>query len=107
IGSIEAADKVSPMIAKVATSNQSTVIVEFHSDVDAAGQAAVESALNVNFLRPAGLLAKHAIVQADANTINRLAARDEVAYVFPADPQMLSGAMTSYPCAGMMTVAGQ
>jgi hypothetical protein len=107
IGAIEAADKVSPMIAKTATSSQSTVIVEFHSDVDATGQAAVESALNVNFLRPAGLLAKHAIVQADANTINQLAARDEVAYVFPADPQMLSGAMTSYPCAGMMTVAGQ
>jgi hypothetical protein len=107
IGSIEAADKVSPAIAKYTAGSQSTVIVEFHSDVDATAQAAVESALNLNFLRPAGLLAKHAIVQADANTINQLAARDEVAYVFPADPQMLSGAMTSYPCAGMMTVAGQ
>ena len=107
IGSIEAADKISPAIAKYTAGSQSTVIVEFHSDVDANEQAAVESALNLNFLRPAGLLAKHAIVQADANTISQLAARDEVAYVFPADPAMLSGAMTSYPCAGMMTVAGQ
>jgi hypothetical protein len=103
VGAMESSDKVSRMV----TSNPtlSTVVVEFHSDVDAADQAALESSLGIAFLRPAGLLPQHVLVQADADKIARLSQQDEVAYIFPADPSMIGGG-NAYPCAGMMTTAG-
>ena len=103
VGAMESSDKVSPMV----TSNPtlSTVVVEFHSDVDAADQAALEASLGIAFLRPAGLLPQHVLVQADSNKIALLSQQDEVAYIFPADPSMLAGG-NAYPCAGMLTTAG-
>ncbi len=101
IGAMDAQDKVSPAV----TSGPVSVIVEFHTDVDAAQQSAIESALGLVFVRPAGLMAKHAIVQTDAAGLALLTARDEVAYIFPADPALLTGAYT-YPCVGMLTTGG-
>jgi hypothetical protein len=103
VGAMEARDKVSPKVTESPTVN--TVVVEFHSDVDAAAQAALESSLGIAFLRPAGLLPQHVLVQAGADKIALLSEQDEVAYIFPADPSMLAGG-NAYPCAGMMTTAG-
>jgi hypothetical protein len=103
MGEMESRDKVSPMVT--ADPTLSTVVVEFHSDVDAADQAALESTLGLVFLRPAGLLPQHVLVQADPERIALLAQQDQVAYVFPADPAMLAGS-AAYPCAGMLTTAG-
>ncbi|HVW10039.1 MAG TPA: matrixin family metalloprotease [Bryobacteraceae bacterium] len=103
VGAMESRDKVSPKVT--ANPTLSTVVVEFHSDVDAADQAALESSLGIAFLRPAGLLPQHVLVQADSDKIALLSQQDEVAYIFPADPSMLSGG-SAYPCAGMLTTAG-
>ena len=103
VGAMEARDKVSPMVTANPTLN--TAVVEFHSDVDAADQAALESKLGIAFLRPAGLLPQHVLVQADSDKIQILSEQDEVAYIFPADPSMLAGG-NAYPCAGMLTTAG-
>ena len=72
------------------------VIVEFHSDVDSAQQTAVQTASGVTFLRPAGLMAQHSIVQATGKNMAALASHDEVAYIFPADP-VFSGAPIPTP----------
>ncbi|HVY94926.1 MAG TPA: matrixin family metalloprotease [Bryobacteraceae bacterium] len=103
VGAMESRDKISPKVT--ANPTLSTVVVEFHSDVDAAEQAALESSLGIAFLRPAGLLPQHVLVQADSDKIALLSQQDEVAYIFPADPSMLSGG-NAYPCAGMLTTAG-
>ncbi len=108
IGSMEARDKVSPILtanAVNATGSQVPVIVEFHSDVDAADQAALETSLGLTFTRPAGLMANHAILYADPGEIALLASQDEVAYIFPAEAGLLTG-LNAYPCAGMLTTAG-
>jgi len=109
-GPMEPGDKVSPALGMnraVAMSAAAVfpVIVEFHPDVDAAQQARVEAATGVVFIRPAGLMTIHAIVQADRSAVMRLAARDEVSYIFPADPALLTGT-GAYPCAGMLTTTG-
>jgi hypothetical protein len=104
MGAMEAQDKISPLLAK--TSGAAVpVIVEFHSDIDAAHQAALQTALGSTFIRPAGLLPQHVIVQATAADLAVLAAQEEIAYVFPADPAMLNGA-SIYSCAGMLTTTG-
>ena len=103
VGAMESRDKISPMVTAHPT--LSTVVVEIHSDVDAADQTTLESKLGIAFLRPAGLLPQHVLVQADSDKIALLSQQDEVAYIFPADPSMVAGGNT-YPCAGMLTTAG-
>lgn len=110
IGAMEAQDKISPVLvangaSTGVTGSQTPVIVEFHSDVDAVQQSALETSLGVTFLRPSGLLPHHVIVQAAAADLASLAAQDQVAYIFPADPAMLTGAGI-YSCAGMFTAVG-
>lgn len=110
IGEMEARDKISPALGVNAVLRSAAgavvpVIVEFHSDVDTAHQNAVETALHLIFQRPEVLISKHVIVQATREVIEELAERDEVAYIFPADPELLTGA-GAYPCIGMLTTAG-
>ena len=55
------------------------------------------------------LVAAHAIVSASLAQLTALAAHDEVAYIFPADPALLNegapeGSMM--PCTGMLTLSG-
>jgi hypothetical protein len=55
--------------------------------------------------RPPVLLASHAITIAPLAALRALAAHDEVDYIFPADPALLTDAGYS-ACAGMLTMAG-
>jgi hypothetical protein len=108
VGAMDPKDKISPALQ--AGDTAAPVIVEFHSDVDVAAQAALEASLfgttqSATFLRPAGLAPQHAIVLATVGDLAALAGAEEVAYVFPADPAMLSGAGI-YSCAGMLTGSG-
>ena len=103
VGQLEARDKISPALANATF--PLPVIVEFHADVNAVQQVALGSLLGVAFERPSGLLPQHVIVEATAANLTTLAAQDEVAYIFPADAALLTGA-DPYPCAGMLTTAG-
>lgn len=110
IGQLEASDKISPVLranraVSSASASQAPVIIEFHSDVDATQQAALETSLGTAFLRPAGMIPRHVIVQATGADLAALSALDQVAYIFPADPAMLEGAGI-YSCAGMLTTSG-
>lgn len=110
IGRLEAQDKISPALAaESALTNASggtvLAIVEFHSDIDIAQQDVIEASLGATFFRPTQLLAQHVIVQTNAAGLAGLSERDEVAYMFPADPALLSGVDMS-SCAGMLTTVG-
>ncbi len=108
-GPMVAEDKISPALGKgrMARLPGQTVlvVVEFHTDVAAVAQAALATSLGMTFLHPAGLMPKHAMVEASSADVARLSLEDEVAYVFPADSAMLAGTDT-YPCAGMLTSMG-
>ncbi len=110
IGAMDPLDKISPEFAgsrrpRPGTNQTFTAIVEFHQDVPQSAQDAVAAAEGMTLLRPAVLVANHAIVMASAHDLNALAAHDEVAYIFPADPELLTDNDFN-TCAGMLTLAG-
>ena len=76
-------DKLSPELDAVAAGLY--VLVEFHSDVTAAVQDQLAAGDGLLLLRPAVLLRTHALVLATGEQLKRLAAHDEVAYIFPAE----------------------
>ncbi len=101
-GELAVAEKLSPSLTLI---GEQLAIVEFHSDVTLAAQNAVAADESLILLRPAVLLAWHAIVSATFEQLTSLAAHDEVAYVFPADTSLLT-ANDMMPCAGMLTLSG-
>jgi hypothetical protein len=102
IAPLNPADKLSPVLGNAAAIS---AVVEFHADVPQSAQEAVFAAEGMTSLRPAALMANHAIVMASPGGLTALAAHDEVAYIFPADPGLLNGG-DLYPCIGMLTTAG-
>jgi hypothetical protein len=102
---IEPTDKLSPALG---TAQPFTVIVEFHPDVTLDQQNAVAAAEGITLQRPAFLEANHAIAVGNISDLQALAEHDEVEYVFPADPAMLTGnTFSSFnACAGMLTLSG-
>jgi hypothetical protein len=106
VGELETGDKLSPTLG---TANPILAIVEFHTDVTAAIQESVVATEGLTFERPASLLANHIIVSASMDKLTALAAHDEVAYIFPADPALLTppvAGTTPIQCAGMLTLSG-
>jgi hypothetical protein len=103
IAPLNPADKLSPALGNAAAI---TAIVEFHADVPQSAQNAVFAAEGMTALRPATLMAIHDIVTASPTGLTALAAHDEVAYIFPADLDLLGESGDLYPCMGMLTAAG-
>ena len=115
IGELGVDDKLSPDLVMAdhfvgqVPGEPTLLIVEFHADVSAAVQQSIAAAEGVTLLRPAVLLPNHAIASITFDKLLALAAHDEVAYIFPADPGLLSSNSTGnelMPCAGMLTLAG-
>jgi hypothetical protein len=102
IAALDPADKLSPSLGGI---QAVLAIVEFHQDVSQSAQESVAAAEGIALRRPPALLANHAIVMASQDELNALAAHDEVAYIFPADPVLVNGDDLN-PCAGMLTLAG-
>ncbi|MES1258133.1 MAG: matrixin family metalloprotease, partial [Acidobacteriota bacterium] len=109
IGRIQAADKVSPEMAFLVTPAPDLVtfmaIVEFYPDISPAQQETVAGFEGLTLQRPAVLRSDHAIVTATAAQFRALTSHDEVAYIFPADPALLTDTGL-IPCAGMLTISG-
>ncbi len=107
VGELTPADKISPDLEQpeLAKKDRIEAIIEFHPDVETRVQDAVAAVEGLTLLRPAVLLANHAIVSTSLARLKLLAEHDEVAYIFPADPALLTetGLM---PCAGMLTLSG-
>lgn len=110
IGRMETPDKLSPELATVFTEGEfavvsALVVVEFHTDVTAGRQETVAGAEGLTLLRSGVLRPDHALLRGTYRELLALAAHDEVAYVFPADPDLLTGAEL-LPCLGMLTSSG-
>jgi Matrixin len=101
-GPLDAADKMSP---ELAGGDPIAVIVEFHADVARALQDEVAGMEGVTLERVPVLAANHAIAETSMARLEALAAHDEVAYIFPADPALLTDGSFN-PCAGMLTASG-
>ena len=99
---IDASDKISPDLG---TASPFTVIVEFHPDVTTDSQNAVALAEGITLQHPALLIASHAIAVGSLSDLQALAAHDEVSYIFPADPALLTENNIN-ACAGMLTLSG-
>jgi hypothetical protein len=99
---IDASDKVSP---ELLSSQPSAVIVEFHPDVSIEQQDAAALAEGIVLQRPAALIANHAVATGSLAALQVLASHDEVAYIFPADPALLTDSGFN-ACAGMLTLSG-
>ena len=111
IGRLEHQDKISPAISEQAASGHApgAYVVEFHPDVNMQEARAMVREQHLRLIENQYLLTHHLLVTGDFSTISRLAAWDEVAYVFPASPQLLAGRHV-YPCEGAVvqgTTAGQ
>jgi hypothetical protein len=101
-GELEPPDKLSPELPREGIA---PVMIEFHADVTTDVQESIAESVGLVLLRPPSLLSNHAIANAAVAQQASLAAHDEVAYIFPADPALLQ-ANDSMPCMGMVTLAG-
>ena len=106
-GELEPGDKISAALENEA--GTVSAVVEFHADVDPGSLQAIGAAAGVTLEHPAGLLANHMIASATVAQLRVLAESDEVAYIFPADPALITGNESGndlMPCAGMLTTGG-
>ena len=104
-GKMDPSDKMSPDLPRDGPIN---VLVEFHPDITPGQQDTIAGAEGLALKRFPYLQSQHAIVNTDLATLQKLAGYDEVAYLFPADPQLFAdtppdGLLT---CAGMLTTNG-
>jgi hypothetical protein len=106
-GELEPGDKISAALENEA--GTVSAVVEFHADVDAGSLQAIGAAAGVTLEHPASLLANHMIANATVAQLGVLAESDEVAYIFPADPVLVTGNQSGnelMPCSGMLTTGG-
>ena len=106
-GDLPSADKISSRL-EFRQGTSLTAIVEFHPDVSIEMQDVAAQAAGVELARLQFLLGNHAEVNASLDQIQRLADRDEVAYIFPADPDWVNASIGNevVSCAGLLTLAG-
>ena len=103
IGRMEAEDKMSADLETL--SDPILALIEFHADVTPGQQDTIAGAEALTLQRPAVLRPDHAIVVGTKEDLKALSAHDEVAYIFPADPGLLTDT-DLMPCLGMLTASG-
>ena len=95
-------DKISPVLGEEVSG---PLLVVFHMDVDAGTARAAIRDLGFDILETPSLLPGQLVVQGSHSGIGTLAARDEVAYILPASPELAAGVPMA-GCAGAATQAG-
>jgi hypothetical protein len=102
VGSLALADKLSPQLV---TSGRGAFLVMLHPDVTAAAGRGLIVRLGFVIIPRAGLLPGNFVVVGPSRNLAEMAAADEVSYIMPASPDLLSGAPL-IACAGALTEAG-
>jgi hypothetical protein len=108
VGRLDAMDKLSPMLSPDLTpdgAGGNFVIVEFHPDADMDEARALVLERNLQIDERSNLLPTQLLVQGTLDDIGRLAEWDEVAYIFPASPELANGDDVR-ACAGAVTEQG-
>jgi hypothetical protein len=106
VGQLQPLEKISPGLAGAEPGSKSPVVVETYSDVDPGDIRAIANLAGVVIQENPDLLSNHLLVWGDASQVQTLANWDEVAYVFPASPELVSGTPV-HGCAGALTTLGQ
>ena len=101
IGRLEHQDKISPRITEQTAAGRmpAAYIVEFHSDVNMQEARTMAREHQLRLIENQYLASHHLLVAGSFSAVSRLAAWDEVAYVFLPSPEMLAGKHV-YPCEG-------
>lgn len=107
IGRLEHQDKISPRVTEQAASGQApgAYVVEFHPDVNMQEARAMVREHNLRLIENRYLASHHLLVAGSFSVVSRLAAWDEVAYIFPPSPELLLGKHV-YPCEGAAAAEG-
>lgn len=100
---LTADNKVSPELA--GHEGAAAAVVEFYPDVDASEARQIATIEGIRIIEHADLLRSHVMVEASAAQLVKLAAWDEVAYIYPASSD-LAKAERVQPCAGAVTQFG-
>src|SRR6266550_2894133 len=107
-GRLDTLDKLSPMLSPDLTpdgAGGNFVVVEFHADADMDEARALVLERNLQIDERGNMLPTQLLVEGTLDDIGRLAEWDEVAYIFPASPELANGDDVS-ACAGALTVLG-
>jgi hypothetical protein len=108
VGRLDALDKLSPMLSPDQTpdgTGGNFVVVEFHADADMDEARALVLERNLQIDERSNMLPTQLLVEGTLDDIGRLAEWDEVAYIFPASPELANGDEVR-ACAGALTVLG-
>lgn len=105
IGNLEAADKVSPLLAPDESGDSRPVLVEFYLDVSLEDARRTVNNLGLVYSDNPDAGAHRLIVFADPVQVAALSVLDEVAYIFPASEDLVLGRPV-IACAGAETGAG-
>lgn len=101
-GRLRDEDKVSPSIAELTAGEDSgAFIVEFHTDIDLEESRKMVFESSLEILDNPDLLRNQLLVKGPFEKVSRLAEWDEVAYIFPASPDLVFGFRTE-ACAGAL-----
>lgn len=102
-----ARNKISPALAAPDASprQEAEFVAEFFPDVDRFEAMRLLADEGFRVLGHSDLLAHHLLVQGPSSRLERLAACDEVAYLFPASRELAEGAAL-IACPGALTAAG-
>ncbi len=104
VGRLEQRDKISPLVsARVDSPHvRRGYIVEFHPDVKMDEGCAMVREHGLRRIENPYLAAHDLLVTGSFGNLSRLASWDEVAYIFPASPELMAGKRV-YPCAGAIS----
>ncbi len=103
VGRLEQHDKISPLAVAQSGSADGlrSYVVEFHADVNMAEARSMAREHGLRLIENQSLMTHDLLVRGRFGDISRLASWDEVAYIFPASPDLVAGKHV-YACAGAL-----
>ncbi len=106
MGRLQPDQKVSPALDGELVAGQAPpVLVEFYSDVPDSEARAIAIETGATIHNNPDLLPHHLLIEGTVDQVRQLADWDEVSYIFPASPDLISG-QPVHGCAGALTTDG-
>jgi len=101
-GRLRPLEKISPELAgTLAGGVTATVLAEFYEDIDPNDARAIAQDAGLVILANPDLLSNHLLVSGSAKQVLALAEWDDVAYIFPAAPELIAGIPTRASAAAL------
>lgn len=105
ISRLDPSDKISPLLADLDDAEPRAVIVELHGDVDPNDGRRIVLEEGGELIESPDLAARHVLARVDREQLHAIAAREEVAYLFPPLAALSSGEPL-VACAGALSGPG-